>query len=944
MSENKFIRHLQGKDTAKSVLEIKNQNTPTSFADMPNGTSNANDVYSDPRGDAVGVLKGSDNWKLDGQNLVEATTVYGDGRDLTTTYQASGATLWVNSTYTFSSAKRFNPNTKFVLKLCGHSLDSDVDAVVSFSLIITFGNTVITKTFQESIYAFNFCKEFIIDFTESNANAIKAAVNSTMRVQLLCGDATASATIYNGMTVFTALQRRVDADAVSTDTRSVEEMEIDLDGKVNIDGSSIMTGPLKMRATSSFQCAIAPYWDGVGFYKLNSDDSVTLIASIDATDGFLPWTTNTYNIGSSSKKWKNLYLAGKLYVATINAGSDITVPNSTGEMLVNSATNSTSISIYGTPASGINTINIGRYTTPAGVNSIMIGNYSKAGEGAMAFGNGAEAARYGFAYLGKAAASYAYQIGRGTNSESYTLYVGWGTNENYKMLDGTTGFIPDARISSNIARMSDVELAARSGRMITDQGVWYAKMYAATVAPAAEDGTNYADFSQVDGQGNPVIITYNRVNGAWVQDQTITPPAEYDGYVPITSKIWDITEQAGQQGGRILWNHQSKEFTPYPQIISFEDINVTGNSTVDMPQNPSANQIVNKDYVDNHIPTGNFYHPDLFDWKWADHQLNDVQWLRGDTFSWQSGAVYEAAYQHLADDIDGKTLQSETIGATTIHFYLADDGHKICPASEESNVAAIYTATGVAWYYIIDTINERFKLPRTKWGMTGYRDGVGNYVNQNVVLPKIAGVFSGGKTKTTYTGPFYLDSTEGSAYPTGTNSVGNVVGFDTSRLNSVYSGDGTDTLIQPRGTQMYLYFYVGEFTHTAIENTAGLNAELFNGKADVSTVAHVVIEFQAPTASNNYTWYRKYADGWVEQGGKTTQTATSSVDATITLPIEMQDTEYIVTFSVCSSVANDGAESSVLAQTATTIRLHADSMASASGTKGFMWEVKGMAA
>ena len=53
MSENKFIRHLRGEDTSKSVLEIKNQRTTTSFANMPQGTSNANDVYSDHRGNAT---------------------------------------------------------------------------------------------------------------------------------------------------------------------------------------------------------------------------------------------------------------------------------------------------------------------------------------------------------------------------------------------------------------------------------------------------------------------------------------------------------------------------------------------------------------------------------------------------------------------------------------------------------------------------------------------------------------------------------------------------------------------------------------------------------------------------------------------------------------------------------------------------------------------------
>ena len=31
--------------------------------------------------------------------------------------------------------------------------------------------------------------------------------------------------------------------------------------------------------------------------------------------------------------------------------------------------------------------------------------------------------------------------------------------------------------------------------------------------------------------------------------------------------------------------------------------------------------------------------------------------------------------------------------------------------------------------------------------------------------------------------------------------------------------------------------------------------------------ADYVVAFQAPTAANGYTWYRKYKSGWVEQGG-----------------------------------------------------------------------------
>lgn len=49
---------------------------------------------------------------------------------------------------------------------------------------------------------------------------------------------------------------------------------------------------------------------------------------------------------------------------------------------------------------------------------------------------------------------------------------------------------------------------------------------------------------------------------------------------------------------------------------------------------------------------------------------------------------------------------------------------------------------------------------------------------------------------------------------------------------------------------------------------------------------HRCIEFQAPTAENGYTWYRKYADGWVEQGGRG-YTNNNNTPRKITLPVQM---------------------------------------------------------
>ena len=59
---------------------------------------------------------------------------------------------------------------------------------------------------------------------------------------------------------------------------------------------------------------------------------------------------------------------------------------------------------------------------------------------------------------------------------------------------------------------------------------------------------------------------------------------------------------------------------------------------------------------------------------------------------------------------------------------------------------------------------------------------------------------------------------------------------------------------------------------------------------DTTAKADAVIDYQEPTSANGYTWFRKYASGWVEQGGLV---ATSSSDSSIiTLPVTMVDTNY----------------------------------------------------
>ena len=68
-----------------------------------------------------------------------------------------------------------------------------------------------------------------------------------------------------------------------------------------------------------------------------------------------------------------------------------------------------------------------------------------------------------------------------------------------------------------------------------------------------------------------------------------------------------------------------------------------------------------------------------------------------------------------------------------------------------------------------------------------------------------------------------------------------------------------------------------------------------------------VIESQFPSADNNYTWYRKYNSGWVEQGGNATSSNTST-PRMIALPVNMADTKYSLAICIArQSTTSPGA-------------------------------------
>lgn len=297
---------------------------------------------------------------------------------------------------------------------------------------------------------------------------------------------------------------------------------------------------------------------------------------------------------------------------------------------------------------------------------------------------------------------------------------------------------------------------------------------------------------------------------------------------------------------------------------------------------------------------------------WNDGLMNIGGCTWEDRDFYQGEVYLRDCYVKVDDEIVWK-------GANIFTYYEAADHHMITTPDQESNVQYLYT-TGEAFYYILDTENVRFKLPRKKDhgrivktyanGPLWYRLYNDGWVEQG---GNFGAAFSSWTDKlTTFLVPFrdtnywvnaisgYNANTDSPCVNTKTTTTFMCRPYNsTGNANWIASGYSSVSVFDKTPTQ-YLYFYVGEFAQSAIQETAGITVEVLNDKldADLGNCKYLkfdaVIDWQEPTASNNYTWYRLYKSGWVEQGGRK-YAAGSAQNITVNLPIQMADVNYSIT-------------------------------------------------
>lgn len=117
--------------------------------------------------------------------------------------------------------------------------------------------------------------------------------------------------------------------------------------------------------------------------------------------------------------------------------------------------------------------------------------------------------------------------------------------------------------------------------------------------------------------------------------------------------------------------------------------------------------------------------------------------------------------------------------------------------------------------------------------------------------------------------------------------------------------------------------------------------------ASIQAFEHRIIGFQKPTATNNYNWYRLYADGWVEQGGWGTCDGSGF---NIILPVTMANANYVILAHMIKddTAAETGGDvmPRIYNQTASYFgfQMKIYSGATDQGSRNYCWQVSGMAA
>ena len=167
---------------------------------------------------------------------------------------------------------------------------------------------------------------------------------------------------------------------------------------------------------------------------------------------------------------------------------------------------------------------------------------------------------------------------------------------------------------------------------------------------------------------------------------------------------------------------------------------------------------------------------------------------------------------------------------------------------------------------------------------------VGKY--RQAGLPNIEGTFtSHGNTSEMYcTGAFTGEDHIGIGSNSGSAWDGGRVTMDASLSSSIY---GRSTTVQPESHEWMICVVVaGQATNLGSADMADVLTAVSQIQADVSAIPKPKA-YVTETWNSGTSWYRKWSDGWIEQGGYNAG-GSGYGDSTVTLPTSFVGTNYSV--------------------------------------------------
>lgn len=232
----------------------------------------------------------------------------------------------------------------------------------------------------------------------------------------------------------------------------------------------------------------------------------------------------------------------------------------------------------------------------------------------------------------------------------------------------------------------------------------------------------------------------------------------------------------------------------------------------------------------------------LFDTKLSDHILDGEEslgWALQGTYV--SKAIYPDFYTKCIEQKEAGVATETTLSGSTITLYNNSNGHKFYDIADKGVIDAFYNAMGTAWFYGVDTENERIFLPRNNYLTSYIEDGaktVSVYGNG-----KTLGVTNGSKNGGLYYSAGSVNSIRinTSAYGTNIGTSYSSPSFDDKLTIGITrdaskSGITGSVNLQNSSNDLFVYICVGNTTvNEALVDVGQLSSDLLY-KADKTEV------------------------------------------------------------------------------------------------------------